>query len=185
VLQRVENVQTFHERGALGLFTGNGHVVVHAGRKRFVVGTKSHKSEFAQMLQRSSTWPVCFVVAGERQYWRFEDRWFWDNENLNDDEVHALIATRDQRRRNSISRAQSTVAMAEEPVHVSRGAIPEDVKQLVWTRDEGRCRQCGSNTELQFDHIIPWSMGGASTPENLQVLCGPCNRRKGASVASS
>ena len=63
-----------------------------------------------------------------------------------------------------------------------RGAIPDDVKHLVWQRDGGACRSCGATLELQFDHVIPVSMGGASTPENLQILCGPCNRRKGASL---
>jgi 5-methylcytosine-specific restriction endonuclease McrA len=74
------------------------------------------------------------------------------------------------------------VAMQQQPMPAARGAIPDDVKQFVWTRDGGRCCQCGSNVELQFDHMIPLAYGGASTVENLQVLCGPCNRRKGASV---
>ncbi len=184
MLQRVENVKAFHERGPLGLLTGKGQVVVLAGRKRLTVDQKIHRTEFAQMREQSSSWPVCFVVAGERAYWRFGDRWFWDNEGLNAEEVYTLIVTRDQHRQASISRAQSTVAMAQEPTPVVRGAIPENLKQLVWTRDQGRCRQCGSNAELQFDHVIPWSMGGGTTPANIQVLCGPCNRRKGASVAS-
>jgi 5-methylcytosine-specific restriction endonuclease McrA len=44
----------------------------------------------------------------------------------------------------------------------------------------GRCRQCGSATDLHFAHVIPWSKGGANTLANIQLLCGPCNRRKGA-----
>ena len=74
------------------------------------------------------------------------------------------------------------VAMGERPQPSARGAIPDDVKQFVWTRDEGRCRNCGSQTELQFDHIIPVALGGATVAENLQVLCGPCNRRKSAGL---
>jgi hypothetical protein len=137
------------------------------------------------MFERSDNQPAFLIAVGERRYWRFDGRWFWDNERLSADEVLALLVTRDQRRKASINRAQSIVAMAQAPAPASsRGTVPEDMKQYVWTRDQGRCRQCGSNTELQFDHIIPWSMGGATSPENLQVLCGPCNRRKGASVAS-
>jgi 5-methylcytosine-specific restriction endonuclease McrA len=59
-------------------------------------------------------------------------------------------------------------------------AIPQDVKIEVARRDEGRCVQCGSVADLQFDHKVPWSRGGASTADNIQLLCGTCNRRKGA-----
>jgi hypothetical protein len=59
-------------------------------------------------------------------------------------------------------------------------SIPQDVKIAVAVRDGGRCRQCGSTAELHFDHVIPWSKGGANTVANIQLLCGPCNRRKGA-----
>lgn len=59
-------------------------------------------------------------------------------------------------------------------------AIPQDVRIAVAVRDQGRCRQCGSAQELHYDHVIPWSRGGANTVNNIQLLCGPCNRAKGA-----
>jgi 5-methylcytosine-specific restriction endonuclease McrA len=76
------------------------------------------------------------------------------------------------------------VAMDMEPQDQARrrDVIPDDVKQLVWLRDGGRCRHCGAQAELQFDHIIPFSMGGSSNSENLQILYGPCNRRKSAGL---
>ena len=66
-----------------------------------------------------------------------------------------------------------------------RAQIPDDVKHLVMLREQGRCRQCGKNTELQFDHVIPFALGGGSGPDNVQILCGLCNRRKGARVSVS
>ncbi|WP_418789557.1 HNH endonuclease [Paenarthrobacter ilicis] len=66
----------------------------------------------------------------------------------------------------------------------ARRAIPDDVKQYVWTRDEGQCRACGSTGELQYDHVIPISKGGSNNVENLQILCGPCNRRKSAGLTT-
>lgn len=62
----------------------------------------------------------------------------------------------------------------------NKRVIPQDVKIKVSARDGGRCRQCGSVSELHFDHIIPISRGGANTAANIQLLCGTCNRAKGA-----
>lgn len=59
-----------------------------------------------------------------------------------------------------------------------REKIPQDVKDAVWKRDEGKCVQCGSNEKLEFDHIIPFIKGGSSTYRNVQLLCEPCNRIK-------
>ena len=52
----------------------------------------------------------------------------------------------------------------------------------VWRRDGGRCVSCGSAENLEFDHIIPVAMGGASTTRNLQLLCGSCNGAKGGEL---
>ncbi|GIK65939.1 MAG: hypothetical protein BroJett018_37330 [Chloroflexota bacterium] len=56
--------------------------------------------------------------------------------------------------------------------------IPQDVKTAVWQRDQGKCTQCGSTSYLEFDHIIPFSKGGASTITNVQLLCRRCNLAK-------
>ena len=40
--------------------------------------------------------------------------------------------------------------------------IRRDVMQLVYSRDEGKCVECGSNEDPHFDHIIPFSRGGSS-----------------------
>jgi 5-methylcytosine-specific restriction endonuclease McrA len=61
--------------------------------------------------------------------------------------------------------------------------IPQDVRIAVAAWDGGRCRQCGSTEDLQYDHVIPWSRGGANTVNNVQLLCGECNRRKGARIS--
>ena len=60
--------------------------------------------------------------------------------------------------------------------------ISQDVKDKVWNRDGGKCVECSSNENLEFDHIIPHSKGGANTYRNIQLLCEPCNRNKSAKI---
>lgn len=42
------------------------------------------------------------------------------------------------------------------------------------------CRKCAIvSTDLTFDHIIPYVMGGRLKFDNTTILCRPCNERKG------
>jgi len=60
--------------------------------------------------------------------------------------------------------------------------ISQDVKTAVYQRDNGKCRECEATDYLEYDHIIPWSKGGANTVDNIQILCRRCNLKKGNSV---
>jgi hypothetical protein len=61
--------------------------------------------------------------------------------------------------------------------------IPTSIKLAVWKRDGGKCAVCGSERNLHFDHIIPWSRGGSSTDtENIQILCAAHNLGKGDAI---
>lgn len=65
-----------------------------------------------------------------------------------------------------------------------RREIPQWVKDEVWKRDGGRCcfispegRHCGSRDFLEFDHVIPWALGGISNnPGNIRLLCRSHNQ---------
>ena len=42
----------------------------------------------------------------------------------------------------------------------------------------GECGNCGIGYNLEYDHIVKFSHGGANTASNLQMLCRACNGRK-------
>ena len=59
-------------------------------------------------------------------------------------------------------------------------------KEAAYERQKGLCAICGKQFELvemQGDHIVPWSKGGKTLPDNLQMLCPLCNQQKGGSLA--
>lgn len=61
---------------------------------------------------------------------------------------------------------------------------PVSIRTL-WHAFGGLCPLCGvevTRVNGHVDHIIPLAKGGAHSQENLQILCGPCNRQKGASA---
>jgi hypothetical protein len=62
--------------------------------------------------------------------------------------------------------------------------ISDDVKRQVWERDGGKCCECGSDANIEYDHIHPISKGGNSDLDNIQLLCRPCNRSKRTKVAT-
>ena len=67
-------------------------------------------------------------------------------------------------------------------IEYKRQPTKED-KQLLYGRQDGKCKGCLTNfsiRNLEIDHIIPQSQGGGHELENLQLLCGYCNRMKGA-----
>jgi 5-methylcytosine-specific restriction endonuclease McrA len=52
----------------------------------------------------------------------------------------------------------------------------------VFLRDQNRCQYCGRQlprSELNLDHVVPRSHGGASVWENVVCSCHRCNRIKG------
>lgn len=125
--------------------------------------------------------PVCLVVAGDRAYWWFEDRCYWEDEQLEAADVLALVRDRERRRKRKLERAHTALVLDAEPGR-RREPVPREVRRAVFERDGGRCVECDSDFDLQFDHVIPVALGGATTVQNLQLLCAPCNQAKGDSL---
>lgn len=69
-----------------------------------------------------------------------------------------------------------------------RVGVPEWARRAVYFRDRGRCVACNCDltsvvslqNDTHFDHIIPLAANGLNDVTNLQLLCAPCNLKKGS-----
>lgn len=66
----------------------------------------------------------------------------------------------------------------------------QDVKlnrRNIYARDSSLCQYCGkkfSSQELSLDHVVPRSLGGKTTWDNLVCACVYCNAKKGGRTPS-
>ena len=63
-----------------------------------------------------------------------------------------------------------------------RVIFPRRLKYQLFTAQGRRCAYCGRAHRmdyLEIDHKNPVSRGGGNEVDNLQLLCTPCNMRKG------
>jgi len=70
-------------------------------------------------------------------------------------------------------------------IHHTKKEISERMRFRILLRDGFTCKKCGASpiknkeVELHVDHIIPWSKGGETVPDNLETKCKKCNLGKG------
>ncbi len=62
-----------------------------------------------------------------------------------------------------------------------RKPIGKRVKELLFADQKERCMYCGIKLGIRYfniDHKTPVARDGTDNTGNLQLLCGPCNRKK-------
>jgi len=152
----------------------------------FVVGGRDAgrlgRGAYARAARAQLEDPVPLMETGGRGWWWYRDRFYSEDEGYEPGDVVALVAERERRRRRRLERAHAALHQEHAAEATRRDPLPREVRLVVWRRDRGRCRECGNGFDLQYDHVIPLALGGASSVENLQLLCGDCNRAKGAAL---
>ena len=62
-----------------------------------------------------------------------------------------------------------------------RRKYSDEERRIIYNKSGGRCELCGVRLlfeEMTVDHIIPLSMGGEDSMDNLQTACYACNQFK-------
>ena len=68
-------------------------------------------------------------------------------------------------------------------IPIRKGNRSKNIKHQLFGMQEGRCNMCNHEMDfrhMEVDHVIPRAKGGPDDDTNLQLLCGHCNRIKGA-----
>jgi hypothetical protein len=178
ILERGEKlhycVSATYEVSVAGKIKRQGGTLYVGSRKlRFVGLRRSHEMRYANLLQVDFTLQknskITIAVASGAG-----------------SGVYRLKQTRDPGRLVELQEAIRFLIRKAKGMVVQRGLdtryIPADVRSEIWYRDSGRCVICGATEYLEFDHIIPRSKGGATSVENLQLLCRKCNSEKSDSI---
>lgn len=163
----------------LGRMLSGRRFAIQSGRKLIEPRWSKAQVEAAQQVQASE--PVHMWRDGRRNLWQFLDDFYWDDDGLGAEDVKALVLQRKRRLEQKLQSARSLMR-AEENGRPTRAPVPTELRRAVYERDGGRCVECGGSFDLQYDHILPVAHGGASTLQNLQLLCADCNRRKSDSI---
>lgn len=98
-------------------------------------------------------------------------------------EVSRLMADDDVTKKSGIYQYVLEKAIGNnDPSVLNIRAFTDSQKRSAYTQQGGVCAYCRKKfdyKEMEGDHITPWRLGGKTEPQNLQMLCRDCNRRKG------
>ncbi|HEY2582342.1 MAG TPA: HNH endonuclease [Mucilaginibacter sp.] len=153
-----------HNPSEMELFRNIEEVWINLGRQPVFRDLKRPLSEFspAPYISKFGTF--------RRALEAFVD--FINYDNVNDPDIEKI-------EENSTESTQIDEIVYK---HITKRFPSERLKVQVLMRDGNTCRLCGvtlTGDNIHFDHILPWSKGGETVLENLQILCAIQNLAKG------
>ena len=103
MIRRVDNVSV--EVKAWHPWTKKVGLSLQIGRMTLPLGRRL-RSEVESMEAKSRTLPVFYGQSGAKSYWRYKNRFFVENDRLELEDMHAVLAARDRRQEMQIQRAK-------------------------------------------------------------------------------
>lgn len=96
-----------------------------------------------------------------------------------EDKVAKLMADKEVQKKSGIYE----YLLTGEEKYLNLRAFDEDEKRTAYEQQKGVCPICKGKFEYEDmagDHKMPWSKGGKTVFDNLQMLCNDCNLKKSA-----
>lgn len=88
------------------------------------------------------------------------------------------LRVRDSQRKNPL---RLRLAKYTRRSRVGAGVVTVARIRELMVEQNGVCVYCRTTLDTyHVDHVMPLALGGENTDSNIQLLCPPCNRRKGA-----
>lgn len=108
------------------------------------------------------------------------------NINNLEEDIKKLLIDDDVTKKSGIIPYLLSERTIHDEKYLSLRAFSESMKRTVYEKQNHKCPICLKNgidkeyafEEMQGDYIIPWSKGGHTTVDNLQMLCQKCNSNK-------
>ena len=110
------------------------------------------------------------------KYWNYKD---YGNIDALNEKVDKLMADEEVKNKKGIY----YYVFDNNEKHLNLRAFDESTKTTIYEKQGSKCAKCNvldDISEMEADHIKPWSQGGKTDKDNCQVLCKKCNREKGA-----
>ena len=100
----------------------------------------------------------------------------YDSKTL-EEEISRLMQDEDVTNKKGVY----TYILNRKQKHLNIRAFSENQKIEAYESQKGICLECNEHfkiSEMEADHIIPWSKGGKTKEDNCQMLCKECNQCK-------
>ena len=155
------------------------------GAKVFRLHSAQHHLEcsekrFARLANSQTDLPVLVGRKDGRTWWWYLDRFWWDAEGLDAQEVRVIVLDGDLQRKQHaerVARARETLLGEERPTAADKPLSPI-VRFAVWCRDRGRCVDCGTAADVGFDDILPPENGRSRSTRNVELRCTRCREQR-------
>jgi hypothetical protein len=178
--QKVENLRKLLERGKGMEQSMSGDMRLQSINLRRLIGEIEASLKSPDNWDRDDTDPGIFIAPAPTLKTIFGremdgmillcgNAFFQVKGPYSEEEAKLLVREKLRKIRSQVDYLKFRTDGHEIGSQYERLPISDEVRNMVWRRDEGKCVQCGSSRNLEFDHIIPVSKGGKQYSQKFAI----------------